>query len=107
VTEYGAIVASQTVNCRVCNGIFKISQQEKLEKSTIQKKTDAYSCWDSQCPALEHTQEKGTTINNACYSEMLTDRLKPEIQKQTQRTSVKRCCVVAWQCPSIYCCPHC
>jgi hypothetical protein len=27
--------------------------------------------------------------------------------KQTLRTTVKGCCVVAWQCSSTYCCPHC
>jgi hypothetical protein len=27
--------------------------------------------------------------------------------KQTPRTTIKLCCVVAWQCPSTYCCPHC
>ena len=35
--------------------------------------------WDSQGPVLEHYQDKGTTINSAYYSEILTDRLKPEI----------------------------
>ena len=35
--------------------------------------------WDSQGPVLEHYQERGTTINSARYSEMLTDRLKPAI----------------------------
>ena len=36
--------------------------------------------WDSQGQVLEHYQERGTTINSAQYSEMLTDRLKPEIR---------------------------
>ena len=35
--------------------------------------------WDSQGPVLEHYQERGTTMNSARYSEMLTDRLKPAI----------------------------
>ena len=32
--------------------------------------------WNSQGPVLEHYQERGTTINSARYSEMLTDKLK-------------------------------
>ena len=35
--------------------------------------------WDSQDLVLEHFQERGTTINSARYSEMLTDRLKSAI----------------------------
>lgn len=38
--------------------------------------------WDAQGPVLEHYQESGTTINCVCYSEMLTDRLKPAIQSK-------------------------
>ena len=38
--------------------------------------------WDSQGPVLEHHQEKGTTINSARYSEILTDRLKPAIRSK-------------------------
>ena len=38
--------------------------------------------WDSQGPVLEHYQERGSTINNACYSEVLIDRLKPEIRSK-------------------------
>ena len=52
----------------------------------------------SQGPVPEHYQEWGTTINSARYSGMLTDRLKP---------TVERFSVVARQCPSTYCCPHC
>ena len=38
--------------------------------------------WDSQGSVLEHYQERGTTINSARYSEMLTDRLKPAIRSK-------------------------
>ena len=40
--------------------------------------------WDSQGPVLEHYQERGTTLNSAWYSEMLTDRLKPAIRSKCQ-----------------------
>jgi hypothetical protein len=36
--------------------------------------------WDPQGSVLEHYLERGTTINSARYSEMLTDWLKPVIQ---------------------------
>ncbi|PNF15535.1 hypothetical protein B7P43_G16529, partial [Cryptotermes secundus] len=37
---------------------------------------------DSQGRILEHFQERGTTINSARYSEMLTDRPKPAIRSK-------------------------
>ena len=38
--------------------------------------------WDSQGPVLEHYKERGTTINSARYSEMLTNRMKPAIRSK-------------------------
>ena len=38
--------------------------------------------WDSQGPVLEHYQERGTIINSARYSEMLTDKVKPAIRRR-------------------------
>jgi hypothetical protein len=52
-----------------------IVQQEKVQKSTTSKKTDAYGFWDSQVSVIEHYQEKGTAIKSVRYSEMITDRL--------------------------------
>jgi hypothetical protein len=40
--------------------------------------------WDSQGPVLEHYQERVTTVNSACYSEMLRDKLKPAIRTKRQ-----------------------
>jgi len=40
--------------------------------------------WDSQGPLVEHYQERGSTINSAHYSEMLIDKLKPEIRGKCQ-----------------------
>ena len=40
--------------------------------------------WDSQSPVLEHYQERGSTINSARYSEMLTDRPKPAIRSKSR-----------------------
>ena len=45
--------------------------------------------WDSQGPVLEHYQERGTTINSARYSEMLTDRLKPAIRSRRRGLLLK------------------
>ena len=45
--------------------------------------------WDWQGPVLEHYQERGTTINSAWYSEMLTDRLKPAIRSKCQVLQLK------------------
>ena len=38
--------------------------------------------WDSQGAVQEHYKERGSTINSAHYSEMLIDRLKPEIRSK-------------------------
>ena len=45
--------------------------------------------WDSQGTALEHYHERGTTINRARYSKMLTDRLKPAIRSKRRRLMSK------------------
>jgi len=45
--------------------------------------------WDSQGPILEHYQERGSTINCVRYSEMLIDKLKPEIQSKCPRQLLK------------------
>jgi histone-lysine N-methyltransferase SETMAR len=36
--------------------------------------------WDSQGPILEYYHERDTTVNSARYSEMLRDKLKPEVR---------------------------
>ena len=38
--------------------------------------------WVSQGTVLEHYQERGTTVNTARYSEMLTDRLRPAVRSK-------------------------
>jgi hypothetical protein len=35
---------------------------------------------DAQVPILEHCQERGTTANSLCYSEMLRGQLKADIR---------------------------
>ena len=59
-----------------------IACKEKVQKSTISRKIDPYSFWDSQDPVLEHYQESASTIKSALYSERLIDRLKPEIRSK-------------------------
>jgi len=38
--------------------------------------------WDPEGPILEYYHDRGSTIKSACYSEMLNDRLKPEIRSK-------------------------
>jgi hypothetical protein len=45
--------------------------------------------WDSKGPILEDYPEKGCTINNASYSDLLANNLKPAIR--TKRRGGKRC----------------
>ena len=66
-----------------------IARQEKVQKPTISRKIDAYRFWDSQGPILEYYQKRGSTINSACYSEMLIDRLKHEIRSKCRGQLLK------------------
>lgn len=45
--------------------------------------------WDSRGPLLEHYQERGSTVNSACYSTMLCDKLKPAIQSNVNNSCPK------------------
>ena len=56
-----------------------IALQEKFKTQASAGKLMLTVFWDSQGPVLEHYQGRGTTMNSAWYSEMLTDRLKPAI----------------------------
>jgi hypothetical protein len=57
-----------------------ITQQEGVKRPTICRKLMVTVSWYKQGPELEHYQERGTTINSACYSAMLTNRPRPAIQ---------------------------
>jgi hypothetical protein len=48
--------------------------------------------WDSQATVLEHYQERGTTINSAGYSEMLTDRLNLQYEANIKDYCQKMLC---------------
>ena len=60
------------------------SPQEKFKSQPSAGKLMLTVFWDSQGPILEHYHEIGSTINSAHYSEVLIDRLKPEIQSKRQ-----------------------
>ena len=55
--------------------------------------------WDSQGPVMQYYQERGTTVNSARYSEMLTECLKTVIRSKRPGLLSK------W--PSTNCCPNC
>jgi len=87
----------------------------KLPQSSIRKKLKSQPSagklmltvfWDSQGPILEHYQERW--FNNEQCSLEWDAYWQAEAwnSKQTSRTTVERQRVVAWQCPSAYCCPH-
>ena len=50
--------------------------KKKFKTQPSKEKLMLTEFWDSQGPVLEYYQERGTRINSAWYSEMLTDRLK-------------------------------
>jgi hypothetical protein len=84
VMKHGTITASQRVNSRVWKRNIHNRPARKVQKTTIHRKTVAYSFWDSHGLILEHYQEMGKTINSAPYSEMLTDRPKSAIRSKSQ-----------------------
>ena len=55
---------------------------EKFKSQPSARKLMLTVFWDSQGPILEHYQERGSTINSTRYSEMIIDRLKPEIRSK-------------------------
>ena len=59
-----------------------IALQDKVQNPPSAGKLMLTVFWDSQDPVLEHYQERNTTTNSARYSEMLTDKLKPEFRSK-------------------------
>ena len=59
-----------------------IRKKFKSQPSPVKLKLTVFG--DSQGPVLEHYQERGSTINSAGYSEMLIERLKPEIRSKSR-----------------------
>ena len=82
------------VNGRVWNeNIYNCpAKKKKFKTQTSARKTMLRVFRDSQGPVLEHYQKRGTTINSARYSEMLTDRLKPAIEANSEVYCGKMLC---------------
>ena len=68
------------------------SMEWKQPQSPCKKKFNTQPSAGKQSPVLEHYQERGTTINRARYSEMLTDRLKPSIRSKRRGLLSKLLC---------------
>jgi hypothetical protein len=51
---------------------------------------------DSKAPILEHYTQRGTTVNNVYYKEMLWDRLRPAslTENQGMVKKVLHCCMI-------------
>ena len=84
-----------------------IALQEKVQNPTIRRKTDTYRVlgltWLSTGTLSgEGHNNKQCTVQWDAYWQAEACN-----SKQTPRTTVEKCCVVARQCPSTYCCTHC
>jgi hypothetical protein len=79
-TKCGSTILLQKANTRVRNGKHPTLPGKKKFKTqpSVGKVMTLY--WDAQGPILEHCQERGTTVNSVCYSEMLQGQLGPAIQ---------------------------
>jgi len=51
------------------------SEEKKFKSQTSARKVMLTVFWDSQGVLLEHDLERGTTVNNVGYSEMLSTGL--------------------------------
>jgi len=76
VMKHGSTITSQSVNSRLWNGNIHNRPSGKSSKAMLTV------FWDSQGPILEHYQDRRSKINNTHYSEMVIDRLKPEIRSK-------------------------
>lgn len=61
--------------------------------------------WNARGSALEHRQDRGTTMWALQWDAYWQARACNS--KQMPKTTLEGYCVVAWQCPSTYCCPPC
>jgi histone-lysine N-methyltransferase SETMAR len=68
---------------------------KKIKTQPSARKVMLTVFWDSQGPILEHYQEKGTTVTNVRYCDMLRDELKPVIHKNGQEYCYREffCCM--------------
>jgi hypothetical protein len=63
---------------------FDIASEKEVQNSTTGRKNDVYR------PVLENYQVRGTRVNSICYSEMLQEQLKPDIQAE-RRGLLSKC----------------
>ena len=90
VTKHGSTITSHSVNGRLWNGNIHNHPPGKSSKTNHQQANWCLQfIWDSQGPIMEHYQDRGSTINSARYSEMLIDRLKPEIRSKRRGQLLK------------------
>ena len=61
------------------------SWKKKVQNPTIRRKTDAYNILGLTRPSSGTVSGGGTPRNSALYSEMFTDRLRPEIRSKRRR----------------------
>ena len=105
--KHGSLIKSLKVNGRVWNKTSTIALQEKVQTQPSLWKLMLTVFWDSQGPVLEHYEERVTTIYSALAQWDAYWQAEACNSKQTPRTTVEMCCVVARQCLSTYFCPHC
>jgi hypothetical protein len=73
-----------------------IASQKEVRNSTIGGKRDVEASLVYTRVNLEHYQERGTTVNNVRYSEMLRDQFKQLLESNSEDYCQKlsQCCMI-------------
>ena len=75
-------------------------------KNKFKSQQSAGIFWDSQGPIFEHYQEGGITVSSVLLWNA-TGPVETSYSIEMLGATVKRCCIVAWQCPFTHCRPYC
>lgn len=98
------IITSQRLNARVWKGNTPDHLPRKSSNAYRHKENWGFTaCWDSWGSLLWQSEERISAIYSACHMTCLLIVYSLRWQ-QTWETTVKRICVVAWQCAC--CCPQ-
>ena len=84
-----------------------IALQEKVQNPTSAGKLMLTAFWDSQVSSTGTLSGEGHNNKQCMVQWDAYWQAQACNSKQTPRTTVKRCCVVAQKCPPTYCCPRC
>ena len=104
--KHGSTITSRIVNGRLWNGNIHNRPSGKSSKANYQQENWCLQILGLTRPNTGILSEEGFNNKQCLLQWDAYWQAEAWNSKQMPRTTVERHCVVAWQCPSIYCCPH-